>query len=275
MDFAIDLNPRQSARILEQAMRHRAEVILEPRVWPEDRTIPCRLEPPPDGNDPHLRYHPLILIPALTESAANEGEQTSVHSLSPKENMPDWQELVGTYCDASINLSEHRYLFEADVIWVEYVSEPSAGCRIYVSCPQCLQVAQRRRYRRITLAQSTQVELHWGDTEKPAFRSLGWLCNLSADGLACRTDRRTADDVWIGDRVEVCFTLGSSDPQRFQIDAVLCNKTPAGTTDKFILGLQFLTDEEHPDSAAAIKVLRKRLMKTCSLPARSRGGSER
>ena len=43
MPYAIDLNKRQSARTLEQAIRHGAEVLLEARIWPDAEPILCRL----------------------------------------------------------------------------------------------------------------------------------------------------------------------------------------------------------------------------------------
>jgi len=45
MVYALDLSPRQTARTLEQAIRHRALVFIEPRTWTGGEGFAGRLEP--------------------------------------------------------------------------------------------------------------------------------------------------------------------------------------------------------------------------------------
>src|SRR5205085_11280083 len=51
MSYAIDLTARQSSRILEQALRHRAGIVLEPRVFNEEESLCGHLDAAlPPGN---------------------------------------------------------------------------------------------------------------------------------------------------------------------------------------------------------------------------------
>jgi hypothetical protein len=266
MEFAIDLSPRQSARTIEQATRKTAEIVVEPRVWPAERIFICRLHPRPVDCTIDKDLSLLTLMPRLDEPFCPSGD------LEPNADLP-WDELIGTYCDAAIRMDNQRYLIEADVIYVERISPRSGDVRIYMSQPEQVQVAQRRRFRRIHLAQSTPVKLYWYGQHQLARTAVAWLCNLSADGIACRADVKLTDDLWIGDELHASFSLGTDDAERYEMDAVLCNKVPAGSEGKVVLGMQFITDAQHAASAESAKTLRERLLKSYKQPA-STGGSE-
>jgi len=272
--YSIELNPRQSSRTIEQAIRHKALVMVEPRIWPEGEPLLCRMEPPRGGGgETEMR---LTLVPVPPEQPA-EGQSSPapvpfvVPSEIPAES---WAELLGTYCDACIILGEQRYLFSTDVTGVERTVSPQEPARLHMSRPTTIQVIQRRRFRRIELFHSTQVELTWTRENDQRMGGVAWLCNLSGEGLACRTEERVADLMWIGDRVHMEFALAPGDPERFALEGTLCNKTPAGNSGKIVLGIQFLTGDAYPASTQAAYQLRRRLVERYSQPVKSRKGAD-
>jgi len=258
MAFAIDLNKRQSARTLEQAIRHRAEVILEARIWPDAEPIVCRLEEPPGLGQPKTAASKTLML-SCSPGAGNPHATEPNDSQSPEELARRYAELVGSYCDLFIRLGDHVYLCSGDVTRVE---KPSAGhrdIRLHLSRPATIQVAQRRRFRRIATAKSSKVRLSWAQDDRSTHEGIAWLCNVSANGIACRADTNVVDRLWIGERVRVEFTLTPTDLKRLVLDAVVCNKTPAGTAEKMIIGMQFLTGPEYEASTRAAESLRRRL----------------
>ena len=251
MVYAIELNPRQSARTLEQALRHCCAVVLQPRIWPEELTVKGQLVPGPSVPQPL----PQDWLTLQLEWEPPTGAELDPGSVPTKDQL---LQIEGTYCDAHFQLSEHRYLFSSDIVRVEW-PEHSVP-QVHVERPSNLQVAQRRRSWRFQPARSAQVELRWTREGQIPAGSVGWLCNVSAEGLACRTDARIADQLWIGDQVTVEFTLGPGDPEPYILDAILCNKTPAGSPGRVILGVQFLTGPGHEATARAAELLRQQLL---------------
>jgi|GEM_PF-546512 len=274
MPYAIELNPRQTARTLEQAIRHGSIVTLEPRIWPEDEPIECRLLRSDPVEDPRLRGKTLVVEPCSKDDAHGDGQNGEVGGSGRIEGDPErFGQLVGTYCDATVYLGDHFYLFSADVRVVEQLESTEGQARvqrIYLSRPSVIQVAQRRRFRRLQVAKSTQVELRLKGEGGNQNCGIAWLCNVSGDGLACRTEGRVAEQLYIGEEMTVTFGLSPSESERFVLDTVLCNKTPAGTEGKMILGLQFLTDADHQGSATVAESLHKRLVREYALAAGNR-----
>jgi hypothetical protein len=260
MPFAIDLSPRQSARTLEQAMRHRAEVLVEPRTWEEAEPLSCRLEPAMDTGSRRDGGARLIVL-SYDLSAENQPE--------PRSSIEQLCRLVGTYCDLAIRLSENIYLCSSDVIRVIRPVEPNGALYLHLARPEMLQVAQRRRFRRFPLADSARVRISWKRDAEPAGEGVGWLCNISPDGLACRTDLQVAEQLLIGETVRVDFALSPTDPQRFVFDAAVCNKIPAGTEGRIIVGLQFQTDPQLASSLQMAETLRRRLWGRSILASRA------
>ena len=277
MPYAIELSPRQSARTIEQAVRHASLVALEPRIWPEDEPIECQLAGSPP-TDPQQRVQGAtltLLVPTGEgEFSVQSGPQTWGLGRGPGASVERLEELVGTYCDATIHLGEHRYLFCSDVTWVERGAPGERGVRLVLSRPATLQVVQRRRFRRLKVAKSAQIEMRWLSDDKVPGGGVGWLCNICAEGLACRIEQRVAEQLWIGEKLRVSFALEPGGAERFDLDAVLCNKIPAGTEGKIILGLQFLADAEHESSAAVARLLRRRLIREYALAAGNREGAD-
>ena len=109
------------------------------------------------------------------------------------------------------------------------------------------------------MADSSKVCLSWTRDDRSNHEGVAWLCNVSENGIACRADSHVVDRLWIGDAIHVEFTLTPSDPERLAMDAVVCNKTPAGTSGKMIIGMQFLAGPGYEATNQAIESLRCRL----------------
>lgn len=257
MSYAIDLNPRQSARTLEQAIRTRAQAAIEPRIWGVGHHLQCRLEP--HGNPLDLDLVPVVTLAVLARcdaaSAAPAGRVEADRPLS----IDDIRELVGTYVDVVLHLGEQRYMFSTDVIRVLPAAIAGEPPCLHASRPALLQVAQRRRFRRIKLSHSAQVDLRW-IRDGMNMGGVGWLFNISGAGMACRTEERVAETLWIGEEVQMEFTLAPGDTERFRLKGTLCNKTPTGSLGKVILGVQFVADDANPESTDAVRLLRQRLI---------------
>jgi hypothetical protein len=267
MAYAIDLSPRQSSRTLEQAVRHHAEILVYPRLLAASDPIVSRLisiETPIGWQS----RRPCLVLEAYNgipipqpDPAGGEPEAGAIESL------------IGSYCDVTMQLGENRYLFCTDVVAVQGPSSPGVRPRIYLARPETLQVAQRRRAWRFRPAQSSRVEMTWINAENSKTEGIGWLCNVSSEGLACRTENNVAEQLGIGEQIGLAFALTPGDPERFVMDAVLCNKTPAGTEGTMILGLQFLIGQGHQGSAAAAEALRRKLLARYAPVVDSSGGS--
>jgi hypothetical protein len=266
--FAIDLSNRQSARTLEQAIRHETDILLQPRHRPDNPPIHGQLFDCPTLQDKQKdsRFitvaicHNAEVTEGSEANPASEAEDAERH-LEQQGRAYNWdyRELLGVYCDASLLLGEHRYFFSTDVVGVETDAQPDGNTFLTLSRPEQIQVAQRRRYRRINLAHSTQVSLQWKGEQDEANYGIGWLCNISQDGLACRTESPTADRLCIGEPLHVEFNLGGGEEMHYTIKAMLCSKTPAGSQGKIILGMQFLANEENDASYRSIQALKVQL----------------
>jgi len=274
MPYAIDLSSRQSARTLEQAVRHHAQVVVSPRILPKNTSITCQLEAIDSTKIANSIRRCLVLIPEVEEQNESDSEKVDF-SESESENVKneDYFSLIGTYCDVVIELGENRYLFSADVVGVQLPTSPHGKTRIALSYPDTIQIAQRRRYRRFQPARSTQVELRWINQEKIQNSGIGWLCNVSENGLSCRTELRVADQLGIGERVKIEFALSMGDEQ-FTLDAVLCSKSPAGTRGKMLLGLQFVYDPENETLRNSQQSLRRHLLARFAALAKTPEGAD-
>jgi len=201
----IELNPTQSARTIEQGVRHRATVLLDPRVRVDPNGLKGRLVAAEEG----------ILRVEITESPAL-----------------GLAAFVGANCDGSLILGQDTYLFGTEVLRI--ASEGSVPVA-EVARPPRLAVRERRRFWRVQFAHSSEVRLRWGR----AGRASGWLCNLSGDGLACRVDGEDTRELVPGAKVYVDFHVPDCD-RGFQLEAVICNRTPANDPHVVMLSMQFL-----------------------------------
>ena len=261
MDYAIDLSPRQTTRTLEQAVRHRADLLAIPRVRLDEQPILCRLESVGTPEAGKSSRACMVVIPVVeAEPAGQDVASESPPKGSAAAGSAPYEGLVGTYCDVTLQLGDNRYVFCSDVVAVGEFPQASGVAAIFLARPQTIQVTQRRRFWRFLPEQSSQVELNWTDADLTPRRGGGWLCNLSGDGLACRVDTGLADRLAIGGKLRAEFSLTPGNPERFALEAVLCSKTPAGTQGTMILGLQFSTGAGNDASAAAAEALRRQLL---------------
>lgn len=270
MSYAIDLNSRQSARTLEQAIRQQAQVTIEPRAWDNQGHLCCRLDPP--GNPLDLDIVPLITLAVLGQCEPGAGLTHEQNTADKPIEIDALRDLTGTYIDAVISLGEQRYMFSSDILRVQAPRTPTDPPQLHLTRPAVLQVSQRRRFRRITLSHSAQVEMTWTRAGEPPMGGVAWLCNISGDGMACRTEERIAENLWIGEEIDLEFTLAPGDTERFHLQGVLCNKIASSSLHKTILGIQFLSDEAHAESASTVRLLRKRLMERATQLADMRKG---
>jgi len=208
MPFALDLSLDQSRRTLNQAVRFRSEVVLEPRNWSSGESLTTVLR-----GDEHL----LLLL---------EVAEIPDRSLTG---------LIGVHADARMTHGSTQYLFDTHVVDYEVADERPL---LFISRPEVLRVAQRRRFHRMMLRPGCEV--HMDSIAAPwSGPFVGELLNLSADGLACRVTRTAAQQMGVGDTMHVAFRPGDGDCD-FTLEAILRNKTQAGGDAHVILGMHFL-----------------------------------
>lgn len=223
MLYALDLTQRQAKRVLEQALRTKAPLSIEPRNSPDDRPICGRLKSI-DGN---------LLYLDLSDDA---GET----------NMTG---LIGTFCDVQTILSEQIYLFASCVLDVYDTTAPRS---LVLALPDSIQVGNRRRFVRRTLARSSTVEVTTDEAGEPCQAD---LCNLGGNGLACRISKEMDSFLLIGEQVRIRFDVPGL-PDIIDVAAIVCNKTPTGDHNAMLVGLQFDLSEGDPAEAQAIERLR-------------------
>lgn len=207
MSFAIELNQRQSNRTLEQARRRQTEIMLETRAGTEDQ-------------------------PIVGELQYTETDELSLKVRSNPGIVPE--SLIGVYVEGHFQLGEFRYLFSTHI--VDTRTEDGWG-HLILARPEAVMALQRRRFWRTRFANSSDVKVvhHPDGRDEMMF---GDLCNISPDGLAMRVLADEADALLIGDTIQTYFELPGLD-HSFSFDAVICNKTPGGSKDVLVLGLQF------------------------------------
>ncbi len=226
MQPAIDLTPRQGARVIEQALRAKAELEIEARNLPDDRVIKGRLL----ARDGELLIIQLSDVPAQPEL------------------------LVGAFCDVRTALSNELYMFTT---FVMAVPEEDHGRRILVAMPDLVQVANRRRYERTNATIASQVRI-W--TARASGPSIGLLANVSADGLACNLPGTGLDsELALGDALRVSFELAGFD-EIFDLPAVLCNKQLMPERQQLLLGMKFNPRPDDPVAQHTLERLRAALV---------------
>ncbi|UCG33961.1 MAG: PilZ domain-containing protein [Phycisphaerales bacterium] len=207
MSFAIELNERQSNRILEQAMRRQAEVMLETKLGAENG-------------------------PIIGEIAPGQAHTIGLKIKSDPGVLLD--SLIGVFAEGYIQMGECRYLFSTHII--DVASDGRHG-RMILARPQTLMVLQRRRFWRTQYAESSDVEISY-EAGPLTQTVIGALCNISPGGMAVRLKGTQADSLLIGETVRTRFELPNLN-HVFKFDAVLCNKTPGAEGEAVLLGLQF------------------------------------
>jgi hypothetical protein len=227
MELAIDLTPRQAARVLEQALRARADLEIEPRNLPGDEPLRGTL-------------------------IGREGELLSVELRDGKLAVP-LGVLIGAFCEVRTVLSEELYLFTSCVF--DALDDSIPG-RVLMVIPEAVQVVNRRQFERTNATVASQVRLWLGGAQTPA---VGLLANVSADGLACHLPSTDLDAmVSLGDRLRVSFELAGFD-EVFELPAVVCNKALTRDQQQLSLGLKFDARTDDPLAQHALQRVRAAL----------------
>lgn len=227
MLMAFDLQPRQAARVLEQALRARPDFTVEMRNMPDDEPLLGKLVAR-EGN---------LLVVELREYAIDAPLTT----------------LIGAFCDIRTVLSGELYLMTCCVL---DVGENPAPGQLLLSVPEHIQVANRRQCERTNATVASQVRV-WAPGQSSA--SVGLLHNVSNDGLACDMPGLALDAALaLGDRVRVSFELAGFEGN-FEMNSVVFNKALDAAHQQLRLGLQFDTDEKDATAVEALKRLRAAL----------------
>lgn len=227
MQLAIDLTPRQAARVLEQALRAQAGLEIEPRNLSGDEPLRGTL-------------------------IGREGELLSVELRDGKLVLP-LGVLIGAFCEVRTVLSGELYLFTSCVFDALADSVPG---RVLMVIPETIQVVNRRQFERTNATVASQVRIWVGEERTPA---VGLLANVSADGLACNLPGTDLDAVLsLGDPLRVSFELAGFD-EIFELSAVLCNKALARDQQQLSLGLKFDARADDPMAQHALQRVRAAL----------------
>jgi c-di-GMP-binding flagellar brake protein YcgR len=206
-ETSLELGKVQSVRVLAQALRECASIVVEPRTFEEGSAFEAVLSEQSEGT---------ICIRLKNTGAL------------PAHLLP------GAYCGCRLTLGQIQYAFETHVVEAR---TDEAGSVVGLARPESLAVFDRRRSPRASLARSCDVYIRWGPSLRPRVAA-GKLLNLSLQGMACQVDQATAADMLIGDSIEAAMP-GDADGEPIELPAILCNKTPGASEATYLLGLEF------------------------------------
>jgi hypothetical protein len=209
MLLSLDLTTRQATRVLEQALRNKAKLEIDPRPEFVDSPLWGTLTG---------RENDLLAITLM-----NTGPAVPLNTL------------VGAMCDVRTILSGQLYLFTTVVV---DASNTTAPRRLTLASPDLIQVANRRRFARKSPTEPVPVRLTVPSAPEPFVAN---LANISRSGLGCRVLRKELDELLlIGDELNVEFVLPWVS-QVFNFVAEICTKTPCQDPDHMLVGLEFKT----------------------------------
>ncbi|MEW6250266.1 MAG: PilZ domain-containing protein [Planctomycetota bacterium] len=222
MLVALELHPRQAARVLAQAVRTRVKLEIEPRPEAHNRLLWGTL----------VERQQDTLLVELHE----DGQQRPLAAL------------VGAMCDVRTILSGQLCLFSTFILEARGDAVPA---RIALAVPDAIQVANRRRFARKAPADPIHVRVLPPGSPVPLIVA---LANISARGLGCHALSRELDEhLYIGDEVMLEFALPWCG-EAFRLPASVCTKAPAGEPGHLLIGFELL-----PRASAAIERLRAAL----------------
>lgn len=209
---ALDLTDRQASRLLEQAIRCRAKLHIEPQNRVDGHTLRG------------------VLV-------AREANVLTIE-LMPCVSGPPPISLVGVFCELRSQMAGELFLFTTCVL---DVVEGSGPTRLLVTVPELIQVANRRRFERTNTTIASHVRLITSGAVAPA---AGLMANISPTGLALTLPMDGGDDpVLLGDDVRVQFELAGFD-ETFELPAVVCNKHTSSDRQRRLIGLEFAVKED-------------------------------
>jgi hypothetical protein len=238
MIFMLDLTTRQASRVLEQALRTHASVLIEPRSTRAD-PFAARFTQR-EGNLLHLEVDPSAPPPAPAT-------------------------LIGVFCDARTVLSDQLYLFSTYIVDVLDGATPTV---VLIAAPELIQLANRRKFERLGTAEPAQVRVWHAAQVEPI---IGVLSNVGVGGLACLLPGQENDAQFcLDDEVRVSFELPGDEPP-FDLPAIVCNKTAATENTPFVLGIQFVLPPDDPNAQHTLDRLRALLNEWIIDPTRMDG----
>lgn len=211
MQGLLDLTHRQAVRVLEQALRARARVEIEPCGG--ERTIGGFL-------------------------AGREGDLLRIDL---HDHGRDWPltPLAGAFCEVCMVLSGQMYRFSSCVVTAE---EATAAQRLMLSAPAIVQVCNRRRYDRRSCSESPVIQVFTQGHHEPL---IGTLTEIGLGGLACSLPAAANEELLIDDVVRLRFQLAGGG-EFFELSACVCLKNAARQGDDVAVGMEF-----YPDTSGA------------------------
>ncbi len=225
MISSLDLSERQAARVLEQAVRSRAKLEIEPR--------------------PDSHVDPLWGI-----VAGREQDLLTIELLNARGEAPI-RALLGCMCDARTILAGQLYMFETAIV---DVSERTAPIRLSLTVPGSIRVANRRRFGRRAPIDAVPVRLLPASAAQPIITA---LIDLSRTGMGVRVARAGADELLlIGDEVDAEFSLPWSRAV-YALTLTVCSKTACQGSDEMSVGLEY--NPKDATQNAALELLRAAL----------------
>lgn len=223
MNFAIDLLPKQIARVLEQFVRSRAPIELEFR--------------PRHGPD---RIRGVF--------AGRDGGQLLVELIGAAPS--DLSELVGACADAEVDLGGERFVFPSALTGLD---EAPGAQHVRITTPEAIQVLNRRRFERTTATLASQVRISV-PTHEPAF--VGLLVNVGGSGIAVNLPGTDAGEhIYLGDRVFVTFEIAGFE-DHYSLPCLVCNKSASRADELLSLGLMFDVSPSDPPACDALRRVR-------------------
>lgn len=217
MPFKHELNDRQSARIIEQAIRASTPMRVEPHHTSGSEVLTVQLI---DAKDDRL----IFLIPADQALVAEKF-------------------IPGQYCQVQFSLNGGLYSASVHIMAIEIPDGCSANNpprHLVTSRPNVVQILERRKFVRTQLAGRTPVMIRWPQENRVAEAS---LFNIGGGGLAFRIGKDHGERIHIGDQMEATFELPGL-ARRFTFALSMCNKTVSADNTSVIVGAQFLEGPE-------------------------------
>lgn len=237
MHSAFELTPRQSARLVEQALRARAALEIEPRTALDGHVIHGTL----DGREGNL-------LSVRLAPAEGDGLPTG---------------LVGVFCDVHMVQSEQLYCFSTCVL---DVSDTGSPVYLLLATPEFVQVSNRRRFERHSVPVAAQVRIA---PQSPSPTYVALLADVSVVGLACSLPNPTDDQaLLIGDPVRLNFELPGLD-RSFDLPAIVCNKSVTADKQLLTLGLEFAVPPGERDARETYERLKAAIYSMTAEAART------
>lgn len=219
---AMDLTPRQANRLLEQAIRIRAQIEIAPRYLAEGTAVRGMFV----GREGSMLHVELI---SRAADCATGG-------------------MIGAFCEVQSAIGGQVVLFSSCIL---DVIEQTSTTRIMLAMPDVVQVSNRRRFERTNATIASEVRLV---QDGQYSQSVGLLANISPDGIGCTFESGEINDlVLVGEPVRVSFELAGCD-DAFELPVTICNKAVSRDQAQLTVGMEF---DVQPESAGDVQTLQR------------------